>query len=104
MAAASLRHADPQRGAARERLFVSAKAVDAHRRYLERDGVTKGGEKGSDIRLSATWSMATLSSTGAALIAICFAFGAPDTIRTCDLCLRRATLYPAELRVLRGFV
>jgi hypothetical protein len=24
--------------------------------------------------------------------------GAPDTIRTCDLCLRRATLYPAELR------
>src|SRR4051812_39510316 len=30
--------------------------------------------------------------------------GAPDTIRTCNLCLRRATLYPAELRVraLRG--
>ncbi len=28
--------------------------------------------------------------------------GAPDTIRTCDLCLRRATLYPAELRVLYG--
>ena len=28
------------------------------------------------------------------------AFGAPDRIRTCDLCLRRATLYPAELRVL----
>src|SRR4030081_3438611 len=28
--------------------------------------------------------------------------GAPDTIRTCDLCLRRATLYPAELRVRRG--
>ena len=26
--------------------------------------------------------------------------GAPDTIRTCDLCLRRAALYPAELRVL----
>jgi hypothetical protein len=25
--------------------------------------------------------------------------GAPDTIRTCDLHLRRATLYPAELRV-----
>src|SRR5437016_10794014 len=24
--------------------------------------------------------------------------GAPDTIRTCDLCLRMATLYPAELR------
>ena len=28
--------------------------------------------------------------------------GAPDTIRTCDLCLRRATLYPAELRALSG--
>src|SRR3978361_1551278 len=28
-------------------------------------------------------------------------YGAPDTIRTCDLCLRRATLYPAELRVLK---
>ena len=27
-------------------------------------------------------------------------YGAPDTIRTCDLCLRRATLYPAELRAL----
>ena len=32
-------------------------------------------------------------------------YGAPDRIRTCDLCLRRAALYPAELRVrarLRG--
>lgn len=26
--------------------------------------------------------------------------GEPDAIRTRDLCLRRATLYPAELRVL----
>src|SRR2546423_573361 len=26
-------------------------------------------------------------------------FGAPDRIRTYDLCLRRAALYPAELRV-----
>src|SRR5206468_1275907 len=25
--------------------------------------------------------------------------GAPERIRTCDLCLRRAALYPAELRV-----
>jgi hypothetical protein len=36
----------PQRGAAGGRQFVSAKAVDAHVRYLERDGVTKDGEKG----------------------------------------------------------
>jgi type IV secretory pathway VirD2 relaxase len=37
---------NPQRGAARGRQYVSAKAVDAHLRYLERDGVTKDGEKG----------------------------------------------------------
>ena len=37
---------NPQRGAARGRQFVSARAVDAHLRYLERDGVTRDGEKG----------------------------------------------------------
>jgi type IV secretory pathway VirD2 relaxase len=37
---------NPQRGAARERQFVGAKAVDAHLRYLERDGVTRDGAKG----------------------------------------------------------
>jgi hypothetical protein len=37
---------NPQHGAARGRQFVSAKAVDAHLRYLQRDGVTKVGEKG----------------------------------------------------------
>jgi len=37
---------NPQRGAARGRQFVDAKAVDAHLRYLGRDGVTKDGEKG----------------------------------------------------------
>lgn len=37
---------NPQRGAARGRQFVGANAVDAHLRYLERDGVTKDGEKG----------------------------------------------------------
>jgi hypothetical protein len=31
-----------------------------------------------------------------------FKNGAPDRIRTYDLCLRRATLYPAELRVRGG--
>ena len=30
--------------------------------------------------------------------------GAPGEIRTHDLCLRRAALYPAELRVPRGLV
>jgi type IV secretory pathway VirD2 relaxase len=37
---------NPQRGATRGRQFVSAKAVDAHLRYLERDGVTRDGGKG----------------------------------------------------------
>ena len=37
---------NPQRGAIRGWQFVSAKAVDAHLRYLERDGVTKDGQKG----------------------------------------------------------
>lgn len=37
---------NPQRGAARTRAHISAKAVDAHLRYLERDGVTRDGEKG----------------------------------------------------------
>ena len=42
------RFLNPQRGAARGRQFVSAKAVDAHLRYLQRDGVTK--DKGRSIR------------------------------------------------------
>ena len=37
---------NPQRGGVRRRSFVSAKAVDAHLRYLQRDGVTRDGEKG----------------------------------------------------------
>ena len=37
---------NPQRRAMRGRQFVSAKAVDAHLRYLEREGVTRDGEKG----------------------------------------------------------
>ncbi len=37
---------NPQRAAARGRQFVSPKAVDAHLRYLQRDGVTKDGGKG----------------------------------------------------------
>jgi type IV secretory pathway VirD2 relaxase len=37
---------NPQRGATRGRQFVSAKAVDAHLRYLQRDGVTRDGERG----------------------------------------------------------
>ena len=34
------------------------------------------------------------------MLVVLFVNGAPDWIRTNDLCLRRATLYPAELRVL----
>ena len=37
---------NPQSGATRGRQFVSGKAVDAHLRYLQRDGVTRDGERG----------------------------------------------------------
>jgi hypothetical protein len=37
---------NPQSGATRGRQFVSGKAIDAHLRYLQRDGVTRDGEKG----------------------------------------------------------
>ncbi|MBL0924486.1 MAG: relaxase/mobilization nuclease and DUF3363 domain-containing protein [Sphingomonadaceae bacterium] len=37
---------NPQRGGYRGRQYVSAKAVAAHLKYLERDGVTRDGEKG----------------------------------------------------------
>ena len=33
------------------------------------------------------------------MLAVLTVNGAPDRIRTCDPCLRRAVLYPAELRV-----
>src|SRR5438309_968715 len=36
--------------------------------------------------------------------AISVVTGAPEGIRTPDLCLRRAALYPAELRARRGFL
>lgn len=37
---------NPQRSGSRGRQFVSAKAAGAHLRYLERDGVTRDGERG----------------------------------------------------------
>jgi hypothetical protein len=43
-------------------------------------------------------------STAVILTATASYNGAPDTIRTCGLRLRRATLYPAELRVLTAYV
>ena len=43
------------------------------------------------------------SATNGFGFAVSYASGAPDTIRTCGLRLRRATLYPAELRVLTAY-
>lgn len=60
---------NPQRGAARGGQFVGARAVDAHRRYLQRDGVTRRKELGLLGRARAMWRMATPSSTGAAMTA-----------------------------------
>ena len=42
---------------------------------------------------------AVVIGRGAQEIVYSAVFGAPDRIRTCGLCLRRAALYPAELRV-----
>src|ERR1700726_5201665 len=61
---------NPQRGAARGRQFVSAKAVDAHLRYLERDGVTKDGAKGQVYSAERDVEVAALSWSGAAMTVI----------------------------------
>ena len=44
--------------------------------------------EGPPCALASAWAMAFLGGL----------YGAPDRIRTCDLRLRRPTLYPAELR------
>ncbi len=44
-----------------------------------------------------------LQATRTDMFVVLHANGAPDTIRTCGLRLRRATLYPAELRVLTAY-
>jgi hypothetical protein len=58
----------------------------------------------SCIRTIARWSPHSAQKWRVLACPVLYRTGAPDTIRTCDLCLRRATLYPAELRVLRGFI
>lgn len=57
-----------QRGAPPRPQFASAPVVDAHLRYLERDGVHRHGEKGH-VLPSVTWRTAAPSSTGAATTA-----------------------------------
>ena len=62
----------------------------------------RGSEEGQRICAHA---MAPVRVGGSEVLLICAASlrrgnGAPDRIRTCDLCLRRAALYPAELRAL----
>ena len=49
--------------------------------------------------MAGTASRAESKAAGASVFADRYRDGAPDRIRTCDLCLRRAALYPAELRV-----
>ena len=49
--------------------------------------------------MAGTASRAESKAAGASVFADLYGSGAPDRIRTCDLCLRRAALYPAELRV-----
>ena len=57
---------------------------------------------GPTQRVAGSHVVATPLRTQNSTSSSCCFIGAPDTIRTCDLCLRRATLYPAELRVREG--
>ena len=67
------------------------------------DLVTCGVEKRRPLDSMLALTQASLrsdqSSPMIASISLRMCVGAPDRIRTCDLCLRRAALYPAELRV-----
>jgi hypothetical protein len=54
---------------------------------------------GARLELRATAPLALPPATEPALAVDVRENGAPDRIRTCGLCLRRAALYPAELRV-----
>ena len=67
--------------------------------HLVRYGWSKRSVKPGDevdIRLTALTGFACQIANGRSPATRA---GAPDRIRTCDLCLRRAALYPAELRV-----
>lgn len=86
-AVARIKNADPRRPAVRP-------DRSAHRHSLPRHaGVGHGGRfsKSVFLKLSAEHSPQCQPLKG----------GAPDTIRTCGLHLRRVALYPAELRVHR---
>src|SRR6266436_5479525 len=51
------------------------------------------------VYLTCPWNVYSDHGAGAKCLIL---LGAPEGIRTSDLCLRRATLYPAELRALRA--
>src|SRR5262249_53019003 len=76
---APLRSADVDR--------VQAAAVKVGTFYVPQQRC--GTARGHTSRLIRTWMAGRCKGRGD---------GAPETIRTSDLCLRRATLYPAELR------
>ena len=58
---------------------------------------------GSESALLRTLVAAESAKTAGFAVSSSVSNGAPDTIRTCGLRLRRATLYPAELRVLIAY-
>jgi hypothetical protein len=66
--------------------------------WLETDENAKGRRTQRKVRQRSSscvgWRKASKEIADSAV------FGAPERIRTSDLCLRRATLYPAELRAL----
>ena len=79
---------DLRRGTLRQRIYWPAH--------------TNGPDRGSKSELLRTLVAASSAKAAGFGVPSSYRGGAPDTIRTCDLCLRRATLYPAELRVREG--
>jgi hypothetical protein len=79
---------------------------DHLRAVAQRVGVVSPSEiriLGTKTELLRTLVAAAGVETAAAGVRSLYRNGAPDTIRTCGLRLRRATLYPAELRVLTAY-
>ena len=80
--------------------FASPSRVISFARLPTAKTLTQGlnGMNHSGLRVDGQLVTKTFAATGVACRSRA-EFGAPDRIRTCDLCLRRAALYPAELRV-----
>jgi hypothetical protein len=73
---------------------------DHLRALAQRGSKSASGRSASAARApcSAPWSPRQAGNRRELASSVLFGSGAPERIRTSDLCLRRAALYPAELR------